>query len=479
MSLLENIPSRLAPRTDIPEENIAARRLIWLFFWLWIFEGTLRKWILPDYNAILLVVRDPVLVLLYLQAFMQGKFPGNGFVVSTAVLGVLSFGFSILAGDISGIASGVFTQSIQVTLYGLRTNFFFLPMLWVIPVYFDREDVLRVGWWILLLSPAMAALVFLQFQSPSDSWINTAAGGEGRQIETSLGKIRPPGTFSYTNGLVSYVIFIVAFLCHELLERRSFPRWLTVIATCSAGVMLALSGSRSAIGAAITVLAGVALICLRRPEFGKRTWNLLAIIVIGIFALNYFSVTRVGIDVLEDRFGDEENIKRGFVYRFLYEQFAPFIHVTEAPLFGYGLGVGTNAGSALLVGRRTFLLSEGDIGRAIFESGPILGVLFIVLRLGIVLHIFRAALAATDRGDTLPMLLFTAGALTLATGQIGQPTALGFAVLACGFSLAAMRKEKVDDEPPAPELAAPTLRRGRSVYAEHLHGPGPPAPVKS
>ncbi|MBS0659005.1 MAG: hypothetical protein JSR82_12260 [Verrucomicrobia bacterium] len=468
-----------APRTDIPAEDLFARRLIWLFLWLWIFEGSLRKWILPEFNAALLVIRDPVLLLIYAQAAVQGKFPGNGFVVATGVLGVISFAISMLAGDISGVVSGAFTQSLQVTLYGVRTNFLFLPLIWVIPIYFDREDVLRIGWWLMLLSPAMALLVLIQFQSPSDSWINVAAGGEGRQIETSLGKIRPPGTFSYTNGLVSYLTLIVAYLCYELLERDRFPKWLAFVAACSSGVMLALSGSRSAVGACITVILGVALVCVRRPEFAKRTWRMLLIIFVGFIVLNYITVTRAGFDVLEDRFGDEENIKRGFIYRFLYDQFAPFIHVTEAPLFGYGLGVGTNAGSALLVGKRTFLLSEGDIGRAIFESGPILGLLFIVLRFGVVLHVFRRTLDSLAEGQTLALLLFSSGALTLATGQIGQPTALGFAVFSCGIALAAIREvESGSTAEPEPVAEAPSRPRGRSVYAEQLHGPRPPAPLQ-
>lgn len=474
MSVFERIPFKLAPRTDVPPEDLLGRRLIWIFFWLWIFEGTLRKWILPEFNAALLVVRDPVLLLIYAQALIQGRFPQNGFVVATGVLGGVSFVISLLAGDISSIVGGMFGQSFYVTVFGLRTNFLYFPLLWVIPEYLDRKDVIRFGWWMLVIALPMAALVFVQFQSPVDSWINTAAGGEGRQIETSLGKIRPPGTFSYTNGLVSYLTFVIAFLCHQMLERKAFNSRLMIVGTIAAATMLALSGSRSAVGATIGIWAAVVFICIRRPEYGKSTWQLLVVIVVGGIALNYFSVTRAGMDVLEDRFGDEENIKQGFIYRFLYDQFAPFVHVADAPLFGYGLGVGTNAGSALLVGKRTFLLTEGDIGRAIFESGPVLGLLFVVLRISIVIELLRVSLRALARGETLPLLLYSAGALTLFSGQIGQPTALGFAVLCGGFALAAARVDHESEAPAETVIEPPALRRGRSVYAEQLHGPTPP-----
>ena len=46
----------------------ATRRLIWVYFWLLIFEGTFRKWILPQYSDILLVVRDPVVLAIYFTA---------------------------------------------------------------------------------------------------------------------------------------------------------------------------------------------------------------------------------------------------------------------------------------------------------------------------------------------------------------------------------------------------------------------------
>src|SRR5438128_1892579 len=40
------------------------KRLIWLYFWLLIFEGVFRKWIVPQLANPLLLVRDPVLLLI-------------------------------------------------------------------------------------------------------------------------------------------------------------------------------------------------------------------------------------------------------------------------------------------------------------------------------------------------------------------------------------------------------------------------------
>jgi hypothetical protein len=38
------------------------RLLIWVYFWLLLGEGALRKWIFPSLSGPLLIVRDPVLL---------------------------------------------------------------------------------------------------------------------------------------------------------------------------------------------------------------------------------------------------------------------------------------------------------------------------------------------------------------------------------------------------------------------------------
>ena len=60
---------------------IALRRLIWLYFWLLMFEGALRKWV-PPLSAPLLVVRDPLVLLIYFHAVRCRRFPVDGPVVA-------------------------------------------------------------------------------------------------------------------------------------------------------------------------------------------------------------------------------------------------------------------------------------------------------------------------------------------------------------------------------------------------------------
>ena len=67
------------------------KRLIWLYFFLLIFEGTFRKWILPQFSDVLLVVRDPVVLAIYFFAIKARVFPRNNYMLALGIIGVLSW----------------------------------------------------------------------------------------------------------------------------------------------------------------------------------------------------------------------------------------------------------------------------------------------------------------------------------------------------------------------------------------------------
>ncbi len=62
------------------------RRMIWLYFVLLIAEGALRKWTIPSLSAPLLIVRDPLVLLIYVQAVRCRRFPISGPMVAYFLL---------------------------------------------------------------------------------------------------------------------------------------------------------------------------------------------------------------------------------------------------------------------------------------------------------------------------------------------------------------------------------------------------------
>jgi hypothetical protein len=435
--------------------------LIWLYFWLLIWEGALRKWIFPSLSAPLLVVRDPVVILIYAIALAQGVFPSNRFVLMTFGLAGLSFAASFPLLDHPGIL-----------LYGLRTNFLHLPLIFLMPKVLGQEDVNRFGRWFLLLALPMTFLVLWQFASPQGAWINTAVGGElGGQLISVGGRIRPAGLFSFVTGMVSFLSVVTAFLLGAYLDRNKISNWLRTLTIPCLLLSLVLSGSRSALAGVTIIVVAVLLICARQFS---RVRNILVPAILGylIFvALCYLPLFREGLEVHEERLRAGGGVKNGIVARYLGDLGESIDTAIETPLLGRGLGIGTNAGAALLTGSRSFLLGESEWSRVVAESGAILGYAFIFLRLTICWYLIRESWSALNRGQATPLLLVAASGLDLVSGQFGQPATLGFVVFTSGLALAGINYFGVVSSAPRQGRAIRRIR-GRSPIAESIiHSP--------
>src|SRR5438128_12425793 len=90
------VPVNQPPLVDRTKTVRHIRFLIWVYLILLILEGSLRKWIVPEYSNPLLVVRDPVVILIYILALRARVFPFNRYVISLGIIGVVSAVVSIL-----------------------------------------------------------------------------------------------------------------------------------------------------------------------------------------------------------------------------------------------------------------------------------------------------------------------------------------------------------------------------------------------
>src|SRR6059058_5719183 len=223
-----NIPEPV-PIKDCSGAIRNIRRLIYLYIFLLVIEGALRKWIVPQFSNPLLLVRDPVVLAIYFLAWRAHIFPRNGFILWLAIVGILSWIVSIFVLDPYVPMSRI----IFVTAYGFRSNFLHLPLIFIFASVFDVDDVKKIGWWILLGIIPMSLLMALQFHSAPDSFINRTVGlGEGEQITAGGGKIRPPGTFSFISGPIHYVTGAAAFVLYGALRRETYSSWLLLGAGC-------------------------------------------------------------------------------------------------------------------------------------------------------------------------------------------------------------------------------------------------------
>ena len=405
------------------------KRLIWLYFWLLLSEGVLRKWLFPGLSKYFYFARDPVLLCAYFIALKKGIFPKNGFIISIALLAVASL-----------LQSGIVASAnLAVILFGIRCNFLYLPLIFLIPKVFDLEDVKKIGKWVLLVAIPMAPLVATQFMSSPDNFINRTAGAGGMQLMAGHGKIRPAGTFSFVTGPVFFFAMTAAFLTYGLVKKKIYQRWLIIAASISLAIGIITSGSRSAVMTIALVAAMLVVIFFVKPRFFGRYAKLVVIGVVAVFIISSFMFFKEGIDVLEERFAAGGGFKKGIIGRVITDYTDWIKYFDYVPFFGYGIGTGTRGAAVLATDKAEVAWVEREWPRAIVENGWILGFLYILLRIAITIYLWRCALWSIRFGNILPILLFGACVYNVLTGPFGQATTLGFTVFIAGLCLAAAR----------------------------------------
>lgn len=414
------------------------RTAIWVYFWLMIVEGALRKWVFPGFSDLLFVIRDPVVVLAYGMALRAGIFPLRLSILLVGLMAALSLMFALLG-----------NASVLVVLFGLRTDFLHLPLVFLMPAVMNRDDVKQIGRWAMILSVPILLLMIRQFNSAADDPINVAAGGSlNGQIRGAMGRIRPPGPFSFISGPVVYYGLVAAFVCHGWMERRAYPRWLLLAATVTTIAAVPISISRSLLMGVLIVLAFAATVLLRRPQSALRLVGPMAIGVAMFAAMadtDYVQAFSTRWEEAEVAGGGD--FSSNVVGRLLELFTHPFTIASDAPIFGHGIGMGTLAGARLLTGQFTFALSESELGRNVMELGPILGFVFIAWRAWLAVILIAKGWQRVCRdADSLPWLLAGASFLTILIGQWGQATQLGFAVFGAGLVLAALNDPVTEED---------------------------------
>lgn len=427
------------------------KRLLWVYFFLLLFEGALRKWVTPGLSNVLLIVRDPIAIVIYALAWHGGFFPRTWF--------LLSLGFV----SIASLAAGVYGPmgSPAAALFGFRANFLHLPLVFVMARAWGREDVVRIGRWTLLVAVPMALLMASQFQASADSWLNVGAGGgEGAQIYASRGHIRPAGLFSFISGPVFFLSMVAAFLFDGQLRRGRYPWPLILLGMGALIVGCVVSGSRSLLGSVALVTACAFFAGFVLSPLLMFRWLWAGALVTALFmAMQNLEIVQEGVLTLTTRIQGASNVEAqaggSFLGRFFDDYFKAAALCLQAPLWGHGLGVGTQGGVNLLLGQGGFLLSEGEWSRIVLESGPLLGGGFLLWRSCLFLWLGRWAVLHALRGHATPLLLFGVAGQALLSGGFGQATTLGFAVFCGGLCLASMNPAPQKQPAPTRVQAAP------------------------
>jgi hypothetical protein len=416
-------------------ENL--KKGIWLYFILLIIEGGLRRWFLPSLAAPLLIIRDPLALYLMFTAVRFNVFPKEKVIPVMICIGIISVFTALFFGH----------GNLAVAFFGARILLIQFPMLFLIGRIFDRSDVLQIGRVIMWISIPMAILITVQFYSPQSAWVNKGVGDslEGAGFSGANGYFRPPGTFSFTNGVVSFFSLACCFLFYFWLKPHYINKIVLIAATAALIVAIPTSISRTLFFQVLISFIFFLWAKSSQPGFIKRMTQLLVGFAVLFIVLANIDSLNTQMDAFASRFTTANESEGGlegvFIDRFLGGLVGAFKDIDDNhAVFGQGIGMGTNVGAQLLLGRSDiFLISEAEWGRIVGESGILFGLLIIIIRIGMTFEITTLCYARFKLGDALPWMLLSFGFLMLLQSQWAQPTNLGFYVLIGGLILASLR----------------------------------------
>jgi hypothetical protein len=264
------------------------------------------------------------------------------------------------------------------------------------------------------------------------------------------GRFRPPGTFTFINGVSSFFTLATASLFVVLYGApiRQRGRLFCAFSGIALVVAIPVSISRSLLAGNLMVLtASFLALALSRTRLVPLLSGVMAVVVaIGLattvpafqdtsdaFLARWDTAAGTDREIVGDvgvaAFQLQNRVLPGFT--------EPLTKLDEFPLAGYGIGIGTNVGAQRLAGGLTFLVGEGAWDASLAELGLPLGLAFLLWRVALTLWIFRLAFRSAVRGNNLPLILTGASFMNVLIGQVGQPTGLGFVVLSAGLTLAA------------------------------------------
>jgi hypothetical protein len=409
------------------------RRGIWLYLWLLIFEGALRKWVLPiQLNGMAALARDPLVIAIYWLAFQSRRIVSPAF-FPIGVLGIAMTALASLQVALSGLG-------IPIALYGLHAYILHLPLIFVIQNVLAPGDLAKIGRLFLLFAAPMTILLAAQFRATPSDWLNRGRSGEFGQIDGALGHIRAAGTFSYGTGVSEFFPIVEAFVISRFIRAKKGTKTLASVAACATLLAMPFSVSRTLLFWTCFVLAAALVIASRRVKALLRLTSFVALLLPAGILLSQFASVQESLATFGARWdsamGDQQTAGV-LADRLVGPVLGVIGEIQRSSLIGQGIGLGSGFASSVMTGTRdSFLLAETEGLRLIQEAG-LLGLVFYGVRIAFCLKMLYASYNVAGCSP-LPFLLAAATAPNLIFNNMEQPTNLGFMIFGSGLALAAI-----------------------------------------
>ena len=353
-----------------------------------VFEGALRKWVLPQASELIYFLKDLVLLGAYASYYKTHIMYQKKYAHKT-IFDLLVFVIAIWC------AVEIFNPRLGspiVGLLGFKAYVYYIPLVWILPKLFSTPEQFYsfLRNYLLLLIP-IGILGIVQYFSPVTSPINRYAPGEVTDIAGFGGRVRITGTFSYLGGYGVYLMICFGLLLPLLSQAQSW-RWRLLLGVALFLVVINsfMSGSRGVVFTqALLLILYLIFLGIRQP---RATMHLLRQFALPALVVAYLAFTQFTVAI--DNFMARVNGNQDLPSRIIHNFTDPARFIEYSGWIGYGIGATQSGGNTmrtmlgLPLGEWIPVYYESEMARVMLEIGPIGFVLWYLLRTTLVLLLF-------------------------------------------------------------------------------------------
>ena len=362
-----------------PTTHPVIRLALLIFLILLVYDGALRKWLLPGYEQLIFVAKDMLLFTTLVVTGFASKMNSRAkFTTAAQFLLALYALWTILE------VFNLNLPNLLVGAWGLKAHLLYASLIVLIPLAFQRlEDIysalVKIYPWIVI---PVVLLALLQVASPAYDVINQHVRGgiEGQAYFGDTSLVRVTGTFSYISGMSSFVLASVLLGVGLYLQGARSKIFLMGVAF--ALLAMPITGSR---GVILVVTVSLALMLISAVFAGRilAKQAFTAVFVFSVFAIISLYSQTGAWQALQQR----AEAARGDQYRVFTAFTNAFEHFDSAGIAGFGTG-SANLGSPILandVDAFSWLPAgmgfEEESGRIVIELGILGWLISLLMRL--------------------------------------------------------------------------------------------------
>ena len=261
------------------------RKSVAVVFVLLLFEGAIRKWVIPSAAELIYFAKDGVLLGAYIGYLTSPRISLEQLFPRLQIRPLI-----FLSAAISLSAFNPNIGWLPAAALGIKNYLFYIPLMILVPQMFrNRQDLVQRLSFYMLLSFPICLLGVAQFRSDRFSVVNRYSTSENQEtgaVSTfgTSDKVRITGTFAYLTGHTTFVCYFFAVTIALLfMDNVPFRLWHSYVTLPMLVVNAFMGGSRASVVTMAFIVIGMVFATGAFASWiiRRRVVGLLGVLVVG------------------------------------------------------------------------------------------------------------------------------------------------------------------------------------------------------